>query len=259
MERKETKIVLSDFPEVFHPLLEDCPVFDSSCSPQARVWYLPREGGLYLKSAAGGSLRREAAMTAFLHGKGMAAEVLAYESGEKDWLLTRAVPGEDCTFGRYLENPGRLSEILGERLRFLHELPTEGCPITDHTARYLQTAEENRSKGLFDPFYYPGGDITAEKAWEIVRETAPQLKSDVILHGDYCLPNVMLDAWQFSGFIDLDHGGIGDRHIDLYWGCWSLGFNLKTDRFRDRFLDAYGREKINEALLAAVGAFEVFG
>lgn len=259
MERKETKIVLSDFPEVFHPLLEDCPVFDSSCSPQARVWYLPREGGLYLKSAAGGSLRREAAMTAFLHGKGMAAEVLAYESGEKDWLLTRAVPGEDCTFGRYLENPGRLSEILGERLRFLHELPTEGCPITDHTARYLQTAEENRSKGLFDPFYYPGGDITAEKAWEIVRETAPQLKSDVILHGDYCLPNVMLDDWQFSGFIDLDHGGIGDRHIDLYWGCWSLDFNLKTDRFRDRFLDAYGREKINEALLAAVGAFEVFG
>ena len=259
MERKETKIVLSDFPEVFHPLLEDCPVFDSSCSPQARVWYLPREGGLYLKSAACGSLRREAAMTAFLHGKGLAAEVLAYESGEKDWLLTRAVPGEDCTFGRYLENPGRLSEILGERLRFLHELPTEGCPISDHTARYLQTAEENRSKGLFDPFYYPGGDITAEKAWEIVRETAPQLKSDVILHGDYCLPNVMLDDWQFSGFIDLDHGGIGDRHIDLYWGCWSLGFNLKTDRFRDRFLDAYGREKINEALLAAVGAFEVFG
>ena len=259
MERKETKIVLSDFPEVFHPLLEDCPVFDSSCSPQARVWYLPREGGLYLKSAAGGSLRREAAMTAFLHGKGMAAEVLAYESGEKDWLLTRAVPGEDCTFGRYLENPGRLSEILGERLRFLHELPTEGCPITDHTARYLQTAEENRSKGLFDPFYYPGGDITAEKAWEIVRETAPQLKSDVILHGDYCLPNVMLDDWHFSGFIDLGNGGMGDRHIDLFWGMWSLWYNLKTDKYTDRFLDAYGRDRVETEKLRIVAAFEVFG
>ena len=259
MERKETTIVISDFPEVFHPLLEGCPVFDSSCSPQARVWYLPREGGLYLKSAAGGSLCREAAMTAFLHGKGMAAEVLAYESGEKDWLLTRAVPGEDCTFWLYLEDPGRLSGILGEKLRLLHELSTEGCPITDHTARYLQTAEENYRKGLFDPFYFPEEDITAEKAWEIVRETAPQLKSDVILHGDYCLPNVMLDDWKFSGFIDLDHGGIGDRHIDLYWGCWSLGFNLKTDRYRDRFLDAYGRDKINEALLSVIGAFEVFG
>ena len=69
----------------------------------------------------------------------------------------------------------------------------------------------------------------------------------------------MLDDWRVSGFIDLDHGGIGDRHIDLYWGCWSLGFNLKTDRYRDRFLDAYGRDKINEALLSVIGAFEVFG
>ena len=259
MERKETKIVLSDFPEVFHPLLEGCPVFDSSCSPQARVWYLPKDGGLYLKAAPKSSLRREAEMTAFLYGKGMAPEVLSYQSGEKDWLLTRAVPGEDCTFGLYLEDPKKLSGLLGEELRLLHELSTEGCPVTDHTTRYLKTAEENYRKSLFDPFYYPEGDITAEKAWELVQETVPLLQNEVILHGDYCLPNVMLDDWKFSGFIDLDHGGIGDRHIDLYWGCWSLDFNLKTDRYRDRFLDAYGRDKINEELLAAVGAFEVFG
>ena len=81
----------------------------------------------------------------------------------------------------------------------------------------------------------------------------------MILHGDYCLPNVMLEDWRFSGFIDLDHGGIGDRHIDLYWGCWSLGFNLKTDRYRDRFLDAYGRDMVNEELLPVIGAFETFG
>lgn len=259
MERKETNIDIAAFPEVFHPFLKDRPVFDSSCSPQARVWYLPKDGGLYLKTAPKGSLRREADMTSFLHGKGLAAEVLTYENMEKDWLLTRAVPGEDCTFARYLEDPERLSVILGQRLRFLHELSAEGCPITDHSARYLQTAEENYRKGLFDPFYFPEEDITAEMAWRIVQQAAPELKSEVILHGDYCLPNVMLDDWRFSGFIDLDHGGIGDRHIDLYWGCWSLGFNLKTDRYRDRFLDAYGRDKINEALLSVIGAFEVFG
>lgn len=259
MERKAITVDISAFPEIFHPFLKDCPVFDSSCSPQARVWYLPGEGGLFLKSAPKGSLRREADMTSFLHGKGLAAEVLVYKSLDKDWLLTRAVPGEDCTFSRYLEDPKRLSAILGQRLRFLHALPTEGCPITDHTARYLQTAEENYRKGLFDPFYYPGGDITAGKAWELVQRYGPQLQSDVILHGDYCLPNVMLEDWRFSGFIDLDHGGIGDRHIDLYWGCWSLGFNLKTDRYRDRFLDAYGRDMVNEELLPVIGAFETFG
>ena len=70
---------------------------------------------------------------------------------------------------------------------------------------------------------------------------------------------IMLDNWNFSGFIDLGAAGIGDRHMDLFWGIWSLGFNLKTDRYRDRFLDAYGREDVEPELLRVVAACEVFG
>ena len=69
----------------------------------------------------------------------------------------------------------------------------------------------------------------------------------------------MLDDWRFSGFIDLGNGGVGDRHIDLFWGIWSLGFNLKTDRYADRFLDAYGRDRVEPELLRIVAAYEVFG
>ena len=259
MEKKPVSVDILDFPEEFRGLLEGTRIFDSSCSPQARVWFLQRDGGLYLKTAPGGALRREAELTAFLHGKGLAAEVLTYESRENDWLLTRAVPGEDCTFGPYLEDPKRLSSLLGENLRILHEQTTEGCPVPDHTAQYLAAVEEGHRLGRFDPSYFPRGNITPEEALALVRQAAPLLKTEVLLHGDYCLPNVMLDNWKFSGFIDLDHGGIGDRHIDLYWGGWSLGFNLKTDRYRERFLDAYGRDKVNDELLALIGAFEVFG
>ena len=84
------------------------------------------------------------------------------------------------------------------------------------------------------------------------------LRCDVLLHGDYCLPNILLDDWRFSGFIDVGSGGIGDRHIDLFWGIWSLEFNLKTDKYRGRFLDAYGREDVCEALFPLIGAMEVF-
>ena len=52
---------------------------------------------------------------------------------------------------------------------------------------------------------------------------------------------------------------MGDRHIDLFWGVWSLFFNLKTDAWGDRFLDVYGRDKIDKDILAAIAAFEVFG
>ena len=69
----------------------------------------------------------------------------------------------------------------------------------------------------------------------------------------------MLDNWKFTGFVDLDSGGVGDRHIDIFWGIWTLWFNLKTNKYNDRFMDAYGREKIEEDLLRTVAAAEVFG
>ena len=249
----------SAFPEAFRDLIASSRVYDSSCSPEARVWFLDREDGLYLKTAPKGTLKREAEMTAFVHGKELAAEVLRYETLDRDWLLTRAVPGEDCTFHRYLEDPKRLSALLGERLRQLHEVSTAGCPVTDHTAAYLAAVTEGQALGRFDGSYFCGQDLTPKRAKELVREFSPLLRNEVLLHGDYCLPNVMLEDWKFSGFIDLDHGGIGDRHIDLFWGAWSLGFNLGTDKWRDRFLDAYGRDKLNEELLRAIGAFEAFG
>jgi len=69
----------------------------------------------------------------------------------------------------------------------------------------------------------------------------------------------MLDNWRFSGFIDLGNGGVGDRHIDLYWGAWTLRFNLKTDAWCSHFLDAYGRDRIDLDIVKAIGAFEAFG
>jgi kanamycin kinase len=68
----------------------------------------------------------------------------------------------------------------------------------------------------------------------------------------------MLDNWKPSGFIDVGGGGVGDRHVDLFWGKWTLNFNLKTDKYCDYFLDAYGRENFDEEMLRVIAAIEVF-
>ncbi len=258
---KKTPVVpeLSQFPEGFHPLFTGCRVFDSSCSPEARVWFLEREGGLYLKRSPKGALAREAAMTRFFHGKGLGAEVLAYESLEEDWLLTAAVPGEDCTSAEYAADPKRLSALLGERLRLLHEMPFDDCPVPDHTARYLARVEENSRKGMFDPQSVGSPFGTPEEAFAAVEAGKHLLKTDTLLHGDYCLPNIMLQDWNFTGFIDLDQAGVGDRHVDLFWGVWTLQFNLHTDTWGGRFLDAYGRDAVCGDVLRVISAAEVFG
>ena len=47
--------------------------------------------------------------------------------------------------------------------------------------------------------------------------------------------------------------------MDVFWGIWSLRYNLKTDKYRERFIDAYGRGRIDEDMLRIVAACEVFG
>lgn len=261
MKRTPITPDLACYPAELRPLMEGVPLYDSSCSPAAEVIYIEKDGGYFLKSAPRGDLRKEADLTRFFYEKGLSAEVLCYLSRERDWMLTRRVPGEDCTHADYLADPKRLCDRTAEMLRALHEVPVRGCPVPDRTADYLASANEGYRIGRYDASLFPDnwGYASPEEAVAVVEKEGHRLKSEVLLHGDYCLPNILLDGWEFSGFIDVGNGGVGDRHIDLFWGVWSLFFNLKTDRYGDRFLDAYGRDKIEPELLRVVAAAEVFG
>lgn len=261
MKRIPVSLDHKDIPTAFQPFFRDATVYDSSCSAEARVWFLDKESGFYLKRSPKGTLAKEAAMTDFFYSKGLGAEVLGYESRKFDWLLTRRVPGEDCTWKPYLDDPKRLCDTTALLLRRLHEMDTKGCPVSNRTEDYLTGAERNYQAGVFDSGFLPEKhkQLSAGEVWALAQQAGKYMKADVLLHGDYCLPNIMLDNWEFSGFIDLDGAGIGDRHIDLFWGVWTLEFNLKTDRYAQRFLDAYGRDVIDEDLLSAIGCFEAFG
>ena len=93
------------------------------------------------------------------------------------------------------------------------------------------------------------GEASAETARAEIAAGAHLLKTDALLHGDYCLPNIMLQNWQLTGFIDVAEGGAGDRHYDLAWGLWTIMFNLKDRKYGDLFLAAYGRDKIDPVRL----------
>ncbi len=259
------KVRLCGLPEGTPPklcrLLSDAKIYDSSCSAEAAVYFINKNGGYYLKSSRKGALENEAAMTGYFHSKGIGAEVLCYISGDRDWLLTAALPGKDCTAQVYLSDPKRLCDTIASELRKLHETDFGGCPIPNRIFSYLSLAEHNYREGKYDASLFSGsfGFKSAEEAYRVLSEGKDALQNNVLLHGDYCLPNIMLDYWKPSGFIDVGNGGVGDRHIDIFWGIWSLWYNLKTDRYRERFLDAYGRDAVNTDLLRIIAAAEVFG
>lgn len=267
MKKTEIERIPIALPEDIRRLTEGARIYDSSSSNEARVYFIDREGGYFLKNARSGSLKREAVMTEYFYKKGLSSEVLKYISGESDIMLTRAVPGEDCTAAKYLNNPKKLCDIVAERLRMLHEADCSDCPLTDRISEYIALAEKNYKSDSYNKDHFPDsfGYSSGEEAFSALSNGKHLLKNEVLIHGDYCLPNMLLDDWGFSGFIDVGNAGIGDRHIDLFWGKWSMEFNLSkhgiTDsrRLGERFFDAYGRDEIDMDILNTVAAAEVFG
>ena len=249
-----------DLPAEAIRLIGSARVFDSSSSPESIVYYIEKDSGYYLKKSDRGSLSDEALMNDYFHKKGIGAEVLFYESAESDWLLTRALEGEDCTHKTYLSDPKRLASLMGKMLRELHESDLSDCPIRDRIGGYVTLAEKNYLSGSFDTSHFPDsfGYRSPEEAWATFSSGKILLKNEVLLHGDFCLPNICLSDWKLSGYIDVGFGGIGDRHIDLFWGSWTLGFNLGTNAYADVFFDSYGRDKINFDIIKTVASAEVF-
>ena len=262
MKRSRTTIHSECFPAEIRRLLDGADLYDSSCSPEARVWFADSGGGLFLKEAAGGELRNEAKMTAFFHERGLSSEVLYYGTEEgRDYMLTKRIPGEDCTDPKVLAEPERLCDTIAGLLRELHECNPSGCPVTDRIMTYREAVLRGADGKHYEPELFKGiwEFSSFDEAWKAATEGLPALRPEVLIHGDYCLPNIILDKWKFSGFIDLGNGGIGDRHIDLLWGIWTLNYNLRTTQFTDRFLDAYGRDMADAEKLRAVAAMEMVG
>ena len=132
--------------------------------------------------------------------------------------------------------------------------------MKNRTEEYLAAVLENYRTENYDTSQFPDsfGYRTADEAYATLKDGMAGLRSDVLIHGDFCLPNIMLDGWSLSGFIDLGFAGVADKHIDLFWGAFTLNFNLGTDEYRNCFFEAYGKDKIDPDLIRLIGIIECF-
>lgn len=259
MDRVESRIDIDididEFPIELRKYLADVKIYDSSCSSEASTMYLEGSKELFLKSSKLNSMKREYENTNFLNLKAVAPKVLEYINyNGKDYLLTERIPGEDGISGNHMDNPKKLAEVFGESLRMLHSISTEECPNKNRTLEIIEEARLNVENGGGDLEQLKSSfNLSIEEALNEMEKLVGCEIDDVILHGDYCLPNIIMDNFKFTGFIDLGYGGVGDKHWDIYWGIWTLRFNLGTDEYKDIFLKAYGLDEINEDRLKLCG------
>lgn len=253
-----TTIELSTLPDKIQPYVRNANLFDSSCSEEAKTLYIEKDNGYFLKIVSKWNLADESLMTAYFHSKGLSAKVCEYVSEDKDYLVTEKITGQDGITQKHLDEPQKLCDVFSESLCMLHEIDFANCPRNNRTDRMYQDAQKNYKAGNYDTWLLEYVAIkTAEEAYKLMHELMPLSCNDVLLHGDYCLPNILLNDFKFSGFIDVGLGGVGDRHYDIFWGIWTLQYNLHTNNFKDRFLDGYGRNKIDMDKLKLNGILAV--
>ncbi len=222
MKKTEITINADNFPEELRYIFQNTKVYDSSSHPLNTVLY--SELGYYVKIAERGTLSSEVKMAKLFEQNSLGVEVVSYLSADRDYFVTKPAQGEDAT--HYLDAPETLCEVLAGTMKFLHRLPIEDVPVSP----CMETYDKAQKLGF--------------------------LRQDTFIHGDFCLPNVILNDGKFNCFIDLGLAGVGDRHIDIYWALWSLNFNLKTDKYTGYFLELYGKDSFDRDVLKLVSEVE---
>jgi aminoglycoside 3'-phosphotransferase II len=192
-------------------------------------------------------LLAEAARLKWLKGVGILAPRVLHlaEADGYFWLVVECLPGEDAARSR--APPAVKTSELAKALRAIHALDPNACPfdetLTVKLARAADRAKSNNvNEGDFDDENQ--GKTAAELFGEVER-LRPTTEDIVVVHGDACLPNMMLDSGQFSGFVDCGRLGRSDRYQDLALACRSIAMNLGSE-WVGAFLRAYGMTSIDE-------------
>ena len=68
----------------------------------------------------------------------------------------------------------------------------------------------------------------------------------MLVHGDYCLPNVLVEDGELSALVDVGGAGLGDPQVDLAAGVWTLQYNYGPGHAR-AFLDSYGWKPMTDS------------
>lgn len=61
-----------------------------------------------------------------------------------------------------------------------------------------------------------------------------------LIHGDFCLPNILADGDRLVGYIDLGDAGVGDPWRDYAWCIWSLEYNTGSKAYTPLLLKKLG-------------------
>jgi aminoglycoside phosphotransferase (APT) family kinase protein len=115
--------------------------------------------------------------------------------------------------------PASLITDIARELAAIHSLPApDGIPVMD-----VASALADLKQRFID---YGGDRPIIALAIKYCENHLPEPAPPVLVHGDFRMGNLMVDADGLAAILDWELAHIGDAHEDLAWGCvgaWQFG------------------------------------
>jgi aminoglycoside 3'-phosphotransferase-2 len=228
----------------------------------AGVWRCTTAGSsaLYLKAAplsAGLELDQEADRLRWMKDHELpvpAVRSYGHVAGTQ-FLLLEEVPGRPASDPEWMSRLPETVAALGVGLAVVHQTRTAGCPFDQRIAGQIDAARRRVAAGHVreDDFDAIRAGRRATDLLDELVATIPTDEDLVFTHGDFCLPNIILDRGasgqvQIAGLIDCGRAGIADRHQDLALAVRSIVHNF-GGAWVAPFFEAYGLARPEEEKL----------
>ena len=177
----------------------------------------------------GSNLRLEGEILSWLEGKLPCPRFVSYRRYKTfEYLLITKIKGTASFICSNEEERRRTIKILVEGLNLIHSLDINNCPF-DRTLNFeLENAKCRMLQGFVNEnnFDSPRLGRTAESLYDELLLKSPKTEDLVFTHGDYCLPNILINEGKLGGFIDWEKAGISDRYQDIALCLRSVIYNF---------------------------------
>lgn len=207
---------------------------------------------LYLKIqslTAVESLLNEKERLKWLQGKLLVPEVVYYgQDDSNEYLLLTEIEGMNASEKSFEMMLPQLMKQLAYGLRTVHEIEFASCPFNQRLDSKIKEAEKRVENNLVDEedFDQHRQGLKADDLFNELISKKPITEDLVFTHGDYCLPNIIINNGKVSGFIDWGRAGVADRYQDLALAIRSIKYNFGNEHIHT-FLEHYGLTELDES------------
>lgn len=167
----------------------------------------------------------------WLQGRLPVPRVYAFSADEKrSFLLLSEIRGLESCDTSFERDVPTIVRLLAEGLRLIHGVEIANCPFDRRLDYAIALAKRRVEAGLVDEadFDEQRREMRANELFETLIKSRPAVEDVVFTHGDYCLPNILIEpsSLRIAGFIDWGRAGIADRYQDLALAARSLAYNF---------------------------------